>query len=113
MGKYYNLIGDWYIDIYETEVGSLKMCFQGQREKSYQLDHFRPDEFSWLLDRDEVVRRGRFPVVELEFYILSFPAADDEGKMRELVWRHDGDVPGGEVFYTSIISTTTTGGCSM
>ncbi|KAL9034283.1 MAG: hypothetical protein Q9180_005495 [Flavoplaca navasiana] len=98
-GKYYNIIGDWCIDVFEDEEAILKVGFQGQRDESYRLDHFRRDEFSWLLTRDEDVRKGRFPVVNLEFYILTFKAADDEGKMQQLIWRHDPDVPEGEIFY--------------
>ncbi|KAL8811580.1 MAG: hypothetical protein Q9223_007501 [Gallowayella weberi] len=98
VGKYYNIVGDWCIHVFEDE-GILKMCFQGQRDESYRLAHYRYDEFSWLLTRDEDVRRGRFPVVNLEFYILSFRAAGDGGEMQQLIWRHDPDVPAGETFY--------------
>ena len=97
-GKYYNIIGDWCIDVFEAE-SILMVCFQGQRDESYPLDHFRPHEFSWLWTRDEDVRRGRFPVVNLDFYMLTFGAADDAGKMHQLIWRHDPDVPPGEIFY--------------
>ncbi|KAL8808548.1 MAG: hypothetical protein Q9182_000099 [Xanthomendoza sp. 2 TL-2023] len=98
VGIYYNIIGDWCIDVFEDE-GILKMCFQEQRDESYRLTHHRYDEFSWLLTRDEDVRRGRFPVVNLEFYILTFRAAGDEDEMQQLIWRHDPDVPAGETFY--------------
>ncbi|KAI4233713.1 MAG: hypothetical protein LQ349_004237 [Xanthoria aureola] len=97
-GKYYNIIGDWCIDVFEAE-GILMVCFQGQRDESYPLDHYRPHEFSWLLTRDEDVRRGRFPVVNLDFYILTFRAADEAGTMHQLIWRHDPAVPSGEIFY--------------
>lgn len=98
-GQFYNIIGDWCIDVFlEAEV-NLKMCFQAQRNESYPLDHYRPHEFSWLLTRDENVRRGRFPVVNLDFYILTFRAPDEAGMMQQLVWRHDPDVPLGEIFY--------------
>lgn len=96
VGKYYNIIGDWCIDVYEDR--GLKMCFQGQRDESYWLDHLRYDEFSWLLTRNEDVHRGRFPVVNLDFYILTFRNVNDAGYTDQLIWRHDPDVPSGEIF---------------
>lgn len=97
VGKYYNRIGDWCIDVYDEK--GLKMCFQGQRDKSYRLDQFRYEEFSWLLTRDENVHKGRFPVVNLDFYILMFREVNNKGYADQLVWRHDADVPSGEVFF--------------
>lgn len=97
VGKYYNIIGDWCIDVYDE--GGLKMCFQGQRDKSYWLDHVRYDEFSWLLTRNEDVHKGRFPVVNLDFYTLMFRKVNDAGYTDQLIWRHDPDVPAGEIFF--------------
>ena len=97
VGKYYNIIADWCIDVYDE--GGLKMCFQGQRDKSYRLDHLRNDGFSWLLTRNEIVHQGRFPVINLEFYILMFGKVNDAGYTDQLIWRHDPDVPSGEIFF--------------
>ena len=98
-GLYYNIIGNWCIDVFEDE--GLKMCFQQNREVPYRLEHYRHDSFSWLLTRNEAVLRGRFPVVCLDFYIMIFGEADDAENIDRLTWKHDPDVPNGETFLKS------------
>ena len=103
IGIYYDIIGSWCIEILE-DIGELKMWFQRNRELSYWLDHYQNDVFSWLLTRNEDVHRGRFPVIHAEFYLMNFKSSDagtsDAGtNVDQLVWRHDADVPGSEIFY--------------
>ena len=98
VGTYYNVIGNWCIEVFE-DMGALKMCFQGCRHLSYWLDHYHHDVFSWLLTRDEDVRRGRFPVIDPNFYLMKFDSSDSGTTFDKLVWRHDPDIPGGEIFY--------------
>ena len=95
-GSYYNVIKDYYLNIYE-EGGQLLLCHQGDRSQSYHLNHFNYDSFSWLLTRDENARRGLFPNTNFDFYILSF-GADEHNQIDHVVWRHDPSVPQGETF---------------
>lgn len=97
-GAYYNIIGNWCIEVFEDK-GVLKVCFQGNRKLAYRLDHYHHDVFSWLLTRDEDVHRGRFPVIDPAFYLMKFEFGDAGTTFDRLVWRHDPDIPGGEVFY--------------
>lgn len=77
VGSYYNLIKDYYIEIFEKS-GELFMCHQNDRFQSYQLKHFNDDSFSWLFTRDECTRRSLFSFTNLEFYILRFGMGDDD-----------------------------------
>lgn len=96
IGSYYNLIKDYYIEVFEQKE-ELFMCHQGDRSQSYQLKHVNYDDFSWLLTRDECARRGLFPETDLEFYILRF-GTNQHGKIDRLVWKYDPSVPEGETF---------------
>ncbi|KAL9611292.1 MAG: hypothetical protein Q9167_004056 [Letrouitia subvulpina] len=114
VGIYWNIIHNWCIDIYEDN-GILKVCFQQQREESYELNHYHHDTFSWQLTRNEDARRGRFPVLDPEFYLLRFSVVSNRYQSNQLIWKHDPDVPSGETFYTSppgcISKSTITGSC--
>ncbi len=109
VGTYYNIIHNWCIEIFE-DTGVLRMCFQGNGQLSYLLVHYHHDVFSWLLTRNEVVHRGRFPVTYPEFYLMRFDSSDAGRDVDQLVWRHDPDVPGGEIFYKDIQTISTVRG---
>ena len=99
VGVYWNLIANWCIEVFE-ETGCLKMCFQQQRDESYELHHYHYNTFSWLLTRDEDVRKGRFPVTDPDMYLMDFRLDTDAEIGRKVVWKHDPDVPNGEIFST-------------
>ncbi|KAL8745156.1 MAG: hypothetical protein Q9190_002688 [Brigantiaea leucoxantha] len=96
VGLYYNILKDYYIEVFEEDQ-TLLMCHQGDRRQSYELKHVRDDSYSWLLTRDECAQRGVFPNTNLEFYILTF-GVDKNDKVDHVVWKHDPSVPGGETF---------------
>ena len=95
-GSYYNVIKDWYMEVW-VERNELYMCHQGDRSQSYRLRHYNYDTFSWLLTRDETVRRGLFPMTTAKYYLLAFGQGED-GPVDCVVWMHDPSVPEGENF---------------
>ncbi|KAF2667592.1 beta-lactamase/transpeptidase-like protein [Microthyrium microscopicum] len=98
-GIYWNGPHNWSVEIF-VEKDQLTMCFQGNREQTYALHHYHHDVFSWLLTRDEnVIDYGRFPVTMPPFYLISFQIDKKTGVVKELLWKHDGDVPAGETFW--------------
>ncbi|MCJ1398273.1 hypothetical protein MMC11_001470 [Xylographa trunciseda] len=95
-GSYYNIVKDWQMEIW-LEERELYMCHQDDRSQSYQLKHYNYDTFSWLLTRNETVRRGLFPVTLTEYYLLAFGQGQD-GQIDHVIWKHDPSVPKGETF---------------
>lgn len=87
----------------------LQVCFQGKHEFWYPMEHYEHDVFTWVLTRDENVRRGRFPVTWRNFYKIRFLRSEN-GKIDRLVWEHDGAYSGGECFYRAPIEATLNGG---
>ncbi|KAL8897524.1 MAG: hypothetical protein Q9207_007176 [Kuettlingeria erythrocarpa] len=95
-GSYYNAVKNWRMETW-VEDGELYMCHQGDRSQSYRLEHYHYDTFSWLLTRDQSVRRGHFPVTQTEYYVLAFGQGEG-GVIDHVIWKHDPSVPGGETF---------------
>ncbi|KAI4088601.1 MAG: hypothetical protein LQ344_005939 [Seirophora lacunosa] len=96
VGSYYNVVKDWHMEVWVGE-GKLYMCHQDDRKQFYPLEHYNHDTFTWLLTRDQTVRRGLFPVTKTEYYILAFGQGED-GQIDHVLWRHDPSVPEGETF---------------
>lgn len=61
------------------------MCFQGELDQLYDLEHYHYNVFSWLLTGNEDVRRGRFPVTSPHFYLFDFKASAAAGNVDGLV----------------------------
>lgn len=80
-----------------VEEGKLYMCHQDDRKQFYHLQHYNYDTFTWLLTRDQTVRRGLFPMARTEYYIVAFGQGED-GRIDHIVWKHDPSVPEGETF---------------
>lgn len=74
------------------------MCFQGDFDQPYELEHYHYDVFSWMLTRDEDVRLGRFPMTRPDFYLIQFKSDGKKDDIHSLVWVNDSAVPAGEVF---------------
>lgn len=99
VGKYYNVIGDYHLEIFVQD-GTLNLRFQKKRHFAYKLTHYHYDKFSWLLTHDENVRTGRFPITRASFYLIEFRSSgDDPMKIDSVVWAHDDMVLTGETFY--------------
>ncbi|CRG87958.1 hypothetical protein PISL3812_04980 [Talaromyces islandicus] len=93
-GRYYNSIKNFYLEVYvdiERE-GHLHFSFQGLRDhQSWPLKHYHHDTFSWLMSRNECVKRARFAVVSESLYLFKFvPAQDDMDSIIALQWAHEG-----------------------
>jgi CubicO group peptidase (beta-lactamase class C family) len=98
VGKYFNAVMTYHVEVLLKD-GKLMMCFQGDHDQLYDLEHYHYDVFSWLLTQDEDVRRGRFPITRGDFYLFSFQASEDDGgDIDRMVWKDDPAVPNGEIF---------------
>ena len=97
VGKYYNKAENFCLEI-EHRGDSLTMCFQGNHDQRYVLEHYQYNTFSWVLTRDENARRGRFPVTWRAFYLLKFQAQSGSDEVKDLLWENDGAWEAGEIF---------------
>ncbi|KAI4222458.1 MAG: hypothetical protein L6R36_006142 [Xanthoria steineri] len=92
-GKYYNAIGNFYINIVRCQqLGCLQLAFQGLASQAWRLEHYHHDQFLWLMSRNEAVSRARFPYSPEKLYKLDFQT-DDCGEVDSLLWAHDADGP--------------------
>lgn len=95
-GGYSNVIGNWYINIgVADEV--LYLEFLGLEDERYLLRHYHYDMFVWNLSYDDLVRRGQY-IRHAYFYRLEFETGEGSDAIVRLRWRHDPNVPEGEVF---------------
>lgn len=97
VGKFCNKIETFHLEFRE-EGSQLQLCFQGNHNFWYPMEHFENDVFTWVLTRDENVKRGRFPVTWRNFYKMKFQRTKGD-IIDTLVWEHDGAWDAGEVFY--------------
>lgn len=101
IGRYYNAIGNFCIEILEDrEDQKLKMRLQDMEVETYALQHYYDDKFLWWMSYDEVARRGRYITdFSAEYYVLDFSAKDsgNEGEkgpqMETLRWAWDPSLP--------------------
>ncbi|KAK0099726.1 hypothetical protein ONS95_013380 [Cadophora gregata] len=106
VGKYYNEIHNFYIQIGVSErngTEQLFLSFQGLPSQTHFLVPHAVDVFSWLLSEEESRMVGRWPDLDVSIFILHF-AESENGQVGKLRWVHDLDVPEGEWF--SIIPET-------
>jgi CubicO group peptidase (beta-lactamase class C family) len=96
IGRYYNKPRNFHLEIGRDDE-SLTMCFQGNHDQWYTLEHNQDDIFTWVLTRNENARRGRFPVTWRAFYKLKFEA-EKGAEIDSLVWENDGAWSAGERF---------------
>lgn len=93
LGKYYNQIGDFYIEIAAgRQSKGLQLAFQGLDSQVWDMKHYHHDSFLWLMSRDEAVSRARFPYSPEKLYIIEF-LANGKGEVDSLLWAHDADGP--------------------
>jgi len=101
IGRYYNAIGNFGIDIFEVgKDKKLKMRWQDLELETYALQHYYDDKFTWWMPDDEVARRGRYIMdYPAEYYVLEFSPPErednnDEGvQMETLKWAWDPAMP--------------------
>ena len=101
VGKYYNEIGDFHIEIARSQHSKgLQLAFQGLDSQIWEMKHYHHDSFIWLMSRDEAVKRARFPYSPEKLYRLDF-CTKENGEVNSLLWAHDADGPP-ERFYRSL-----------
>ncbi|KAI0182704.1 beta-lactamase/transpeptidase-like protein [Xylaria flabelliformis] len=100
LGRYFNRIQNWFIDIkVDMEKKALYLEFLGLADERYYLKHYHYDTFNWNLTYDELIKRGQY-IRGYEYYKLTFEM-DETGEICSLRWKHDKSVPEGELFCKS------------
>ncbi|KAI1128317.1 beta-lactamase/transpeptidase-like protein [Nemania abortiva] len=97
VGQFYNKIKTFYIEV-QHENGQLQLCFQGNHQFWYAMEHYEHDIFTWVLTRDDNAKLGRLPVTWRNFYKMRFQRREDNS-IDSLIWEHDGAWADGERFY--------------
>jgi hypothetical protein len=88
VGKYYNSIHNFFIEISLVN-DSLYLAFQGGRDNQvWKMEHYHYDTFTWLMSRDEAIKHSRFPYAGKDLYKIEFKASKDE-KINSLLWAHE------------------------
>ena len=102
VGKYRNAIGHWIIEICIDRAGKLCLKFQAREDELYVLRHYQHDVFVWNLSYDEMVKRSQF-LRPYPYYKIEFESGASDHNLTgqpidRLRWRHDPNVPEGEIF---------------
>ena len=102
VGKYRNDIGNWIIEIYIDDAGKLCLKFQAREDELYVLRHYQDNVFVWNLSYDEMVKRSQF-LRPYAYYKIEFESSTRLYSLlgrpiNRLRWRHDPNVPEGEIF---------------
>ncbi|KAF2809390.1 putative D-aminoacylase [Mytilinidion resinicola] len=92
VGKYYNKVQTFYMHITEKH-GVLWMNLQGNKDENYQLHHYNGDEFTWLMTRNEQVKRGRNPIGYAEYWKIRFGSGNKDD-ISKLFWVIEKELPG-------------------
>ncbi|KAI0860086.1 beta-lactamase/transpeptidase-like protein [Xylaria cubensis] len=72
VGKYYNSIGSFFIEIKLLDGNKLQVVFLGADIDTYELQPYQTDSFYWMLDFDESAKRARLPWFPPEYFVLKF-----------------------------------------
>ncbi|KAL4937744.1 beta-lactamase/transpeptidase-like protein [Aspergillus oleicola] len=96
VGRYYNSLGNFFIDIKTDDEHELVISFMGNDADTFPLETYDSDQFFWYVTYDECVIRSRMPVLMADYYIIKF-AFDENSTV--LYWKYDYYYPGdGEPF---------------
>ncbi|KAI9699593.1 MAG: hypothetical protein M1820_007092 [Bogoriella megaspora] len=96
VGVYQNDAGSFEIKI-ELQNEQLAMLFQGREDENFKLEHYHYNLFTWLLSRNQLIKRGRWVLQPADYYIIRFEE-NEAGYIHNFVWVNDPDVPMGEKF---------------
>lgn len=96
VGRYFNSVGTFYLEIFEEE-SSLYLAFAGRREDKHRLAHYHHNTLSWEMTYADCKRFETWPVTDGNLYLLEFQGEENE-LMQKILWRHDPDVPEGEIY---------------
>lgn len=72
LGRYFNDLRNFYVEIVPRGLSTLMLSFQGQNFQWYELRHLHDDTFEWSMSFDEMARRGRYHVLDPDFYKFKF-----------------------------------------
>ncbi|KAK4205568.1 putative D-aminoacylase [Triangularia verruculosa] len=112
VGKYYNLIGNFFIEIQELN-GGLAISFMGTDRDRFDLEPYQCNSFFWVASHDEMAQRARYTTSPKEFYIIKFghinieagsdtDSDSDFDVINGLWWKHEFTLQGkGEFFRKS------------
>ncbi len=92
VGKYFNEAKTFFMDI-SLKGEELWMNLQGNEVENYRLKHHDSDEFSWHMPRNEQVKRGRNPIVYMEYWKIKFDCGTGTSPER-IFWVIEKDLPG-------------------
>lgn len=107
VGKYYNSIGSYFIEIRKTAAGGLRLLFMGSDSDGFDLEPYQHSSFFWWMPHDELARRARYTDRSKEYYIIEFDNSNDEEppctasmpRINSLWWKHESALQGkGERF---------------
>ena len=97
-GRYYNAIGNWFVEI-TSDIDGLSLAFQGRQTQVHRLRVHGEDRFEWLLSEEASRAAARFAYFEVPTYVFRFER-DAHGHVTKLYWEHDMyDGPIGETFF--------------
>ena len=90
-GTYWDAIHVFKIDVF-VEKGALNWASQGLKSEKWQLDHYNQDTFTWIRQRNELTKRGRWVDQSAAFWKAEFKAGEN-GWIDRLMGVHDIGVP--------------------
>ncbi|RMI99773.1 hypothetical protein CDV36_015966 [Fusarium kuroshium] len=100
VGRYFNAVKNFFIDIGLNEEGNLYLSFMGRKRDTFELTTYQDDRFFWFLTHDEAAKLARYDGYGEDFYILNFRSSNrDKDVIDTLWWRHEPSLPDlGELF---------------
>lgn len=93
IGKYYNKMKTFYIEVSATNNYKLWMNLQGNDGENYRLKHQNRDVFSWHMTRNEQVKRGMNSITYMEYWKIRFDFGG-HGTAQRIFWAIEKDLPG-------------------
>ena len=96
IGVYEYSIKNWAIEIGVADADNLFLRFQRRLDEEYTLGHYHHDVFVWNMSYDDLVKRAQY-CRPYTYYKFEFEPGSD-GSISFLRWRHDPNVPEGEIF---------------
>ncbi|CAF3474023.1 hypothetical protein SNK03_010691 [Fusarium graminearum] len=88
MGRYWNQLHNFHIDVSVDNDGDLRMTLQGMKDESYKLRHYHHNSFVWNVSHNETAKQGRFQTRPWVSYLIEFQCG--EGCACDgLRWKYD------------------------
>lgn len=99
VGRYFNKVKNFFIDIGLDEEGNLYVSFMGRKRDTFELTTYQDDSFFWFLTHDEAARLARYDGYGEDFYVLRFSSVKGDDVIDALWWKHEPSLDGfGELF---------------